>query len=120
MVEVDFEFDWMQEDSVVATYRVLKDGTATRRVCSPVPPQWALKLPASQVSKAGVLSLFEKRILPKERFDSDRKAQEALGLTEYDPLAIVRKTHGASMFDNFWVRFAEERSTLKWSVVRLI
>ena len=42
----------------------------------------------------------------------------ALGLTEYKPLDIVRKTHGVSYNDFLWFRFPGENISSKDVLVR--
>ncbi len=57
---------------------------------------------------------FETRCFPRGRED-EKDILEFLGLRQYNPLDIVRKTHGAMHKDFCWIRF--EGETLKWEDV---
>ncbi len=50
---------------------------------------------------------FERRCFPKERPDCDELLARH-GLTQYNPLDIVRKTHGTMVGDHMWIRFEGE------------
>jgi len=50
---------------------------------------------------------FESRCFPKERANC-KQILEDLGLDEYIPLEIVRKTHGRQLEDYCWVKFEGE------------
>ena len=57
------------------------------------------------------------RCFDEERTDSHEKLK-AMGLKEYRPLDIVRKTHGVSYNDFLWFRFPGENITAKDVLVR--
>lgn len=58
---------------------------------------------------------FESRCFPEGR--ADRKdLLTGLGLSQYNPLDIVRKTHGVQYSDWSWIRF--EGEALKWDDVK--
>ena len=54
-----------------------------------------------------VMTFFESRCFPKERRNC-RQILEDLGLDEYVPLEIVRKTHGRQLEDYCWIKFEGE------------
>jgi len=56
---------------------------------------------------ADVGRFFESRCFPKERRNC-RQLLDDLGLQEYIPLDIVRKTHGRQLEDYCWIRFEGE------------
>ena len=58
---------------------------------------------------------FETRCFLRSRSDADFHLN-ALGLTEYSPYNIVRKTNGALFEDNYWIRWADQ-THLAWSDV---
>lgn len=58
---------------------------------------------------------FEDRCFLRTRADKDLLLT-GLGLKEYAPYNIVRKTHGVLFEDNYWARFNDENE-LKWSDV---
>jgi len=50
---------------------------------------------------------FESRCFPKERSNSKQLLQD-LGVDTYDPLVIVKITHGRQLEDYCWIRFEGE------------
>lgn len=63
----------------------------------------------------GLLEFFEERVFPETRPDSD-VLLKMLGLREYNPLDICRKTHGKCWEDDMWIRFDGEN--LDWNTVK--
>ena len=60
-------------------------------------------------------SWFEERCFPRTRVDCDFLL-ESLGLSEYIPYNIVRKTNGVLIDDKYWVRFCDTPD-LTWADV---
>ena len=60
-----------------------------------------------QPNIADVNRFFESRCFPKERRNC-KQLLEDLGLEEYIPLDIVRKTHGRQLEDYCWILFEGE------------
>jgi len=58
---------------------------------------------------------FEGRCFLRSRADKDFLLS-ALGLTEYAPYNIVRKTNGVLFEDTYWIRF-EDQPNLTWADV---
>lgn len=58
---------------------------------------------------------FEMRCFPRTRDRAD-KVLESLGLQQYNPLDIVRITHGQLNCDYNWIRF--EGEDLTWDTVK--
>jgi len=56
---------------------------------------------------ADVSRFFESRCFPKEQRNC-KQLLEDLGLEEYIPLDIVRKTHGRQLEDYCWIKFEGE------------
>lgn len=54
---------------------------------------------------------LESRCFPRERANRKELLQE-LGLQCYDPIAIIRKTHGVMYGDKVWLRVGEEDRTV--------
>ena len=61
------------------------------------------------------LRMLEKRCFPKERYNCRQLLQDA-GLDYYNPLDIVKKTHGVMADDLFWIRFEGEGPEL-WDTI---
>lgn len=61
-----------------------------------------------------LLDLFEDRCFSRNRADC-REILDMMGLKEYDPLDIVRITHGALVDDFTWIRFPGD--TVTWSEI---
>lgn len=62
-----------------------------------------------------LLDFFEERVFPEER-DDTKGMLEFMGLKEYNPLDICRKTHGKCWEDEMWIRFKGE--DLEWNTVK--
>lgn len=71
--------------------------------------QLMLRLPLEQ--------FLESRVMPRSRWDLE--AMDFYGLTEWDPLAICRLTHGMKMSDPMWLKFPEDPEDLDWATVQL-
>lgn len=54
-----------------------------------------------------IMRFLQERCFPETRADRD-VLLELLGLRVYNPLDIVRKTHGRMVGDFFWIRFKGE------------
>ncbi|MFF2092707.1 hypothetical protein [Paenibacillus sp. NPDC058174] len=63
-----------------------------------------------KVLVSDVLDYFESRCLPRTRHHID-KVLQSLGLSDYVPADIVKKTHGVLYDDYVWIRFAGEELT---------
>lgn len=59
-----------------------------------------------------LVKFFEERCFPRNRQD-EKEILTYLGLTQYDPLSIVRVTKGALHSDHCWIRFDGDKSTWK-------
>lgn len=119
MVPVVLEFDWMHRDTCLVTYYLFADRYVSRAIHVCGLPQFCMKLSSDEVNLSGLLKLFESRVLPKQRFLNDASLQKLVGGQEWEPMALVRLTHGVRLFDDFWIRFADERSNLDWQMVSI-
>ena len=70
-----------------------------------------------KMSRYQLNRILELRCWEKERPDMD-EILKCLGLKEYNPYEIVRKTHGVSSNDYIWFRFPGEKITCKDVLVR--
>jgi len=57
-----------------------------------------------------LMDLFEERCFSRNRADCE-EILKMMGLKEYDPLDIVRITHGSLVDDFTWIRFPDESIT---------
>lgn len=62
-----------------------------------------------------LLLFFEERVFPSSRPDT-YEMLEVMGLKEYNPLDICKKTHGKCLGDELWIRFKGE--DLDWETVK--
>lgn len=69
-----------------------------------------------QLTIEHVYSFLESRCMPKERAQLPAYL-ESLGLTEYNPWEIVKKTHGVMWEDFLWIKFPTEDVT--WDEVKV-
>lgn len=63
--------------------------------------------PVSEITRNKLNEILELRCFDRHRPDAGKKL-EALGLTAYRPIDIIRKTHGVSYNDYIWFRFMGE------------
>ena len=61
-------------------------------------------------------NFLESRCFPRTRYNVDHLL-ELLGLTNYDPISIIRKTHGVQNEDTCWIRFEGEK--FKYDEIKL-
>lgn len=70
----------------------------------------------TRINLARVYEFLEGRWFERDRPDVPEQLAY-LGLTEYDPWEIVKKTHGVMFEDFIWVRFEGEKLT--WDDVKI-
>lgn len=107
------EFEVLNKDRVVAK---IKLNYANQKVdlwqdrSAPIPH---LPFPTKdKVTVSEVLDYFETRCFPRTRHHVDLLLK-GLGLTDYIPTEIVKKTHGTMYEDFTWFRFAGEELSFK-------
>lgn len=64
-----------------------------------------------------VYQFVKRRVFDEERPDKE-ELLAALGLEEYNPYEIMRKTHGANYDDYIWVKFSDDDKDLTWEKVK--
>lgn len=101
----ELEFDYMWEDEVISHVKRNKDGSyeITDYNKDPVILPFRGK-DSSQATDEELLKFFKYRCMSEHRRDL-RDALDTIGLQEYDPYNIVRKTYGLMFGDCMWVRF---------------
>lgn len=72
---------------------------------------------ADTITRHQLMEALRLRCFEEGRADIDVKLA-AIGLTEYDPLEIVRRTHGVSYNDFIWIRFPGEKLRAEDVLVR--
>ena len=72
---------------------------------------------ADNISRQQLMEALRLRCFEEGRPDIQDKIK-ALGLNEYNPLEIVRKTHGVSYNDYIWIRFPGEKLRAEDVLVR--
>lgn len=70
----------------------------------------------TQIDINDVYNFFLSRVIPPTR-DGIETVLKAMGLTEYNPVAIARITHGILTDDYTWIRFKED-GNLTWNDVK--
>lgn len=70
----------------------------------------------TQIDINDVYDFFLSRVIPPTR-DGIETVLKAIGLTEYNPVAIARITHGILTDDYTWIRFKED-DNLTWNDVK--
>lgn len=110
--EYSFEVFW--KDELSARVSVSKSKVhVSRYIMHPVRQIFSDEfITRNQLNEVLRLRCFE-----EGRADCTAKLK-SLGLSEYNPLEIVKKTHGVSFNDYIWIRFPGERLTAKDVLVR--
>ena len=110
--EYSFEVFW--KDMLSARVSVKKNRVhVSRYIDHPVRQIF----PKTDISRNQVNEILRLRCLEEGRPDIKEKLK-AIGLTEYDPVEIVKRTHGVSFNDHIWIRFPGEEITYKDVSVR--
>ena len=107
-----FEVYW-KDDITARVYVKGKNVTVSRFTDNPGKQLFSEK----KMTRYQLGKIFEMRCWEKERADIN-EILENLGLKEYNPYEIVRKTHGVSYNDYIWFRFPGEELSSKDVLVR--
>ena len=100
-------FQYLEKDTVTAEVEV-DEKAKTVRYSPYTTNVYALPFGVNQSPTiADVSRFFASRCFPKERRNCRQLLQD-LGLAEYKPWDIVRKTHGRQLEDYCWIRFEGE------------
>lgn len=112
-VKVNLSFDYMFRDKKVAHVELLSNlEVKCERYSTDVLDN---PLPQGETAEK-LLEMFEDRCFPRTRANADELVKR-LGLEVYDPIGIVRKTHGIQFDDFYWIRFEGEDIT--WEDVKI-
>lgn len=110
----DFTFEVYWKDEITArVYVKKKEVIVSRFTDNPGKQLFAQK----KMTRFQLGKIFEMRCWEKERADI-MEILNHLGLSEYNPYEIVRRTHGVSYNDFIWFRFPGENITSKDVLVR--
>ena len=110
----NFSFEVYWKDEITArVYVRARDVIISRFTEHPVKQLFAQK----KMTRYQLGRIFELRCWERGRADVDEILKH-LGLKEYNPYEIVRKTHGVSYNDFIWFRFPGEKLTSKDVLVR--
>ena len=102
-------FDYMYRDEVSAHVEIdLKTKEVTCEEYSDVLFKQAFGLRPANMDT--VVWFFRRRCFPETQ-DGVEELLEMLGLKQYDPYSIVKKTKGMMWKDHCWVRFEGDTST---------
>lgn len=110
----DYSFEVFWQDEITARVSVKGSKVHVSRYCEhPVKQLFAKE----NMTRYQLNKILEMRCFEKERGDI-RQILEHLGLKEYNPQEIVKRTHGVSYNDYIWFRFPGENLTAKDVLVR--
>ena len=110
--EYTFEVYW--KDEITASVRTKGAQVSVARF---VKHPLRQLFPADRITRYQLNSVLEQRCFERGREDILQILQR-LGLQEYDPYQIVKRTHGVSYNDFLWFRFPGENLTAKDVLVR--
>lgn len=112
MIKYDLEIHYRDEKT--ADIKVYSDDTVEynvhKRALGEIPFMF------DNPTVAQVELFIGERCVPKNRANIQEYLNK-LGLEEYDPLEIVRKTHGTMFEDGMWIKFKGEEIT--WKEVKI-
>lgn len=111
----NYSFEVFWKDEIVASVRVKGASVEVSRFSNHPGKQLFY---STRMTRFQLNQIFEMRCIEKERPDISLILRH-LGLNEYNPLEIVRKTHGVSYNDYIWFRFPGERLCSKDVLVRI-
>ena len=110
----DYSFEVYWKDILTAKVSVHRDRVQVNRlVRHPIRQLFS----ADRISRNHLNEVLRLRCFEENRADATERLH-ALGLTHYNPLEIVRRTHGVSYNDYIWIRFPGEKLTAKDVLVR--
>lgn len=110
----DYSFEVFWRDEITARVSVKGSKVHVSRYCShPVKQLFSQE----NMTRYQLNKILEMRCFDKGRGDI-RQILEHLGLKEYNPQEIVKRTHGVSYNDYIWFRFPGENMTAKDVLVR--
>lgn len=94
-----------------------RTNTVSNYVCHTTNP---LAKPFGEFTPDGehLLSFFEWRCWDRRRPDMDRLLSQ-IGLCEYNPIAIVLKTHGLKHCDYMWLKFDTDPEDLTYDKIKI-
>lgn len=112
----DYSFEVYWKDEITAVVRVRGARVEIAKYCEhPVKQIFAAK----RITRHQLNRILELRCIERGRPDIQQILNH-LGLQEYNPYEIVRKTHGVSYNDYIWFRFPGENLTAKDVLVRTV
>lgn len=100
------DFEYLLLDDVVC--HVKKNSKGIYMVENLTDNSWESVFRGSEPSDEGVIRFFKSRCFSPERPDKNL-VLDSLGLMVYDPISIVKKTHGTFFCDSYWIRFKGEK-----------
>lgn len=110
----DYSFEVFWRDEITARVSVKGSKVHVSRYCShPVKQLFAQE----NMTRYQLNKILEMRCFEKERGDI-RQILNHLGLKEYNPQEMVKRTHGVSYNDYIWFRFPGEKLMAKDVLVR--
>lgn len=100
----NFFFEVYWRDQLVSRVTVRKESAHVSRYTEQPDKQL---FEGDTMDREQILQIFRERCFDPTQPDAEAKLK-ALGLDEYDPLEIVRRTHGVAFNDDLWFRFPGE------------
>ena len=110
--EYSFEVFWKDEISARVSVKG-KRVHVSRYIIHPIRQLFY----SDSITRNQLNEILRLRCFDEGRSDKVEKLK-AMGLTEYRPIDIIRKTHGVSYNDYLWIRFPGEKLTAKDVLVR--
>lgn len=109
-----YSFDFLYKDTLCATVHVYKDGIVEVDNYAKDVLDLPFGVKTKGITGEDLAAFLEWRCVPRGRANI-RQLLDDMGLQFYNPIDIVRKTHGVMCDDMYWIRFSGER--LCWNDV---
>lgn len=102
------KFYWMHEDEVCTEVEVYIDPFKVDYNNITNEKLKMLCFPGHIITRDWLNRFFERRVWSSHRPDSDELLNK-IGLINFNPLDIIKITHGRLTSDNFWIKFEDEK-----------
>ncbi|MDR0196884.1 MAG: hypothetical protein LBI36_01510 [Oscillospiraceae bacterium] len=105
------EFEMFCGNSLLAAYKIHQDGRVDYSY-NPASNEKVLTSTNRPLELRDIYFLFSSRVFP-DKTPFTRNELDRFGIDEYNPYAIMRKTHGILPADRYWFKFSDETLTYK-------
>lgn len=106
-LKLNLKVDYMRKDLKVAEILIYQGGKVECTLFTD--DKFDNPLPLGK-TRESFYNFLESRCFPENRVNC-RELLDLLGVEEYSPLSICKKTHGVQNDDFYWIKFNDEKIT---------